>query len=266
MGFVKLSSDLERWAWINDPKTVYIYVRLLLGAAWQEKDIGNVHLRRGEIAISQRKFAAQCSVTHKELRTALDRLIATQKVAQRIERKVSIITLCEYDCDMLPTAQSAAQKRHNEGTITAQSGHNEGTPTLLNTKEQNIKNPEIHAPAREKPAEKPRTVEQAKPEKREFAEFVSMTNDEYSSLVTKLGEQGAKRCIEILDNYKGANGKKYASDYRAILNWVVSRYNEENAKCNSPSAQSGQSNAQNSPNRSFADMLKNLGGGGEIDV
>ena len=34
--------------------------------------------------------------------------------------------------------------------------------------------------------------------------------------------------IEILDNYKGQNGKKYKSDYRAILNWVVKRYEEEN--------------------------------------
>ena len=66
-----------------------------------------------------------------------------------------------------------------------------------------------------------------KPEKIKYAEFVSLTNDEYSSLVAKLGEEGTRRCIEILDNYKGAKGKKYKSDYRAILNWVVERYEEE---------------------------------------
>lgn len=66
-----------------------------------------------------------------------------------------------------------------------------------------------------------------KPEKIKYAEFVSLTNDEYSSLVTKLGEEGTKRCIEILDNYKGSTGKKYKSDYRAILNWVVQRYEDE---------------------------------------
>ena len=69
-----------------------------------------------------------------------------------------------------------------------------------------------------------------KPEKIKYADFVSLTNDEYSSLVAKLGEDGAKRCIEILDNYKGATGKKYKSDYRAILNWVVNRYEEEQYK------------------------------------
>ena len=66
-----------------------------------------------------------------------------------------------------------------------------------------------------------------KPKKIKYADFVSLTNAEYEALVAKLGEDGAKRCIEILDNYKGAKGKKYKSDYRAILNWVVERYEEE---------------------------------------
>jgi hypothetical protein len=68
------------------------------------------------------------------------------------------------------------------------------------------------------------------PPKTQYAEFVSMTNDEHSSLVTELGEQGARRCIEILDNYKGSSGKTYKSDYRAILNWVIKRYEEERQK------------------------------------
>jgi hypothetical protein len=57
-----------------------------------------------------------------------------------------------------------------------------------------------------------------------------MTNAEYQALVAKVGESGVKRCIEILDNYKGANGKRYKSDYRAILNWVIDRLEEEKTK------------------------------------
>jgi len=69
--------------------------------------------------------------------------------------------------------------------------------------------------------------EKNQPKKIKFADFVSLTNDEHSSLVAKLGEEGTKRCIEILDNYKGSTGRKYKSDYRTILNWVVQRYEEE---------------------------------------
>ena len=103
------------------------------------------------------------------------------------------------------------------------------TNTNTITKTSTDKSP---ARANEKPAAeiKKSALQKPKPEKKQFGEFVSMTNEEYSSLVAKLGEHGAKRCVEILDNYKGANDKKYNSDYRAILNWVVERYKEEQAK------------------------------------
>ncbi len=102
---------------------------------------------------------------------------------------------------------------------------------------------ELTPPTPSKKGKAPKKV--SKPPKTQFAEFVSMTNDEYASLVAKLGEQGAKRCIEILDNYKGSKGAKYESDYRTILNWVVKRYEEERAK--SP-AQSVQKNYEFDPN------------------
>jgi len=73
------------------------------------------------------------------------------------------------------------------------------------------------------------TVVNVNKKKVKVAEFVSMTNDEYSSLVAKLGESGAERCIEILDNYKGSKGKTYKSDYRAILSWVVGEYEKQAA-------------------------------------
>lgn len=101
--------------------------------------------------------------------------------------------------------------------------------TLPNVSEDNQTSPNVTKPTVDVDVDvdvdvikPPRT-----PSKKKYAEFVSMTNDEYSSLVAELGEAGAKRCVEILDNYKGANGKKYKSDYRAIRNWVVSRYEEE---------------------------------------
>lgn len=65
-------------------------------------------------------------------------------------------------------------------------------------------------------------------EKIHFAEFVSMTNAEYEKLISTYGNEFADQCIEILDNYKGASGKKYKSDYRAILSWVIDKVNQEN--------------------------------------
>lgn len=59
--------------------------------------------------------------------------------------------------------------------------------------------------------------------KQSYAEFVTMTPDEYNKLIAKYGKQRADRMIEVLDNYKGAVGRKYKSDYRAILMWVADK-------------------------------------------
>lgn len=66
-----------------------------------------------------------------------------------------------------------------------------------------------------------------KKKKYKYAEFVTLTKDEYAKLCTEHTEEAVRRMIEILDNYKGQSGKRYKSDYRTILNWVVDRYNDE---------------------------------------
>lgn len=59
------------------------------------------------------------------------------------------------------------------------------------------------------------------------AEFVKLKESEYKKLVEEHGEFLTQKMIEVLDNYKGANGKKYKSDYRAILNWVKDKVLKE---------------------------------------
>jgi hypothetical protein len=60
-----------------------------------------------------------------------------------------------------------------------------------------------------------------------YGEFVELLPSEYDSLVQKYGPEFTQTCIDTLDNYKGATGTKYKSDYRAILNWVVERVSEK---------------------------------------
>ncbi len=69
-------------------------------------------------------------------------------------------------------------------------------------------------------------------EKTKYADYVSMTTKEYEKLIEQYGEPMTKRMIEILDNYKGSSGKKYKSDYRTILNWVVERVKKEGLNSN----------------------------------
>jgi len=56
--------------------------------------------------------------------------------------------------------------------------------------------------------------------KNKYAEFVSFSDEEYNKLLNEYGKGLTNKMIEVLDNYKGSTGKKYKSDYRAILSWV----------------------------------------------
>lgn len=87
---------------------------------------------------------------------------------------------------------------------------------IISSKE-NVNN-NLQAKNNKKPKPEKTVVEKAK-----FADLVTMTNEEHSKLIAKHGEKFTQLCISELDNYKGANGKTYEDDYRAILSWVVDK-------------------------------------------
>ena len=60
-------------------------------------------------------------------------------------------------------------------------------------------------------------------EKKGYAEFVLMTENQYEQLLKKHGKELTEKMIEELNNYKGSFGKKYKSDYHAILSWVTKK-------------------------------------------
>lgn len=60
-----------------------------------------------------------------------------------------------------------------------------------------------------------------------YADYVLMTEEQYQKLCEKYTEHNTKIFIDILNNYKGSNGKKYKDDYLAILNWVIDRAKQD---------------------------------------
>lgn len=125
----------------------------------------------------------------------------------------------------------------NTNTITK----TETAPTLANSDENKPKKPKKSAPEK----------------KKVYADYVSLTEEEYFKLINQYGEEATRWCIQKLDNYKGSTGKKYASDYRTILSWVIGSYQEEQAKHKQPAAQSRPPGAFNTGNP-FLDMIRNL--------
>lgn len=60
-----------------------------------------------------------------------------------------------------------------------------------------------------------------KEKKKNLAPSVNMTEKEHMKLVEKFGADAVKGMVDKLSNYKMSKGKKYKSDYHAVLSWVV---------------------------------------------
>ena len=112
---------------------------------------------------------------------------------------------CIYDIYEYPMRKNRFGKTDSEN------------PTLLNINNKVFKNKILNNT-------------KAHSEKKEYMPYVHMQEKEYQTLIDKYGEKFTQRCIEVLNNYKGACGKKYKSDYLAILNWVVGRVDQEGIK------------------------------------
>jgi len=69
-------------------------------------------------------------------------------------------------------------------------------------------------------------IEKVKEKKIEIASAVLMTESEKEKVQDKFGS-GYLWAIETLSNYKQSSGKKYKSDYHAIIGWVFDKYIKE---------------------------------------
>lgn len=136
----------------------------------------------------------------------------------------------------------------NTITTTETETNTEATPAPTNSGESKSKKPKKSAP-----------------EKKHYADFVTLTEEEYSKLKEQYGTEAVKWCIQKLDNYKGSTGKKYASDYRTILSWVIASYTEEKAKHNQTAQTKppgGSKQEQQAKSRNpFINAVLNGGGG-----
>ena len=123
-----------------------------------------------------------------------------------------------------------AKRESNENQIEIKSKSNENQTEIKPKSNENQSHYSISNSISSSERKKEKEVlgeKEKKEEKIHFAEFVAMTNAEYEKLISTYGKEFADQCIVTLDNYKGSSGKKYKSDYRAILSWVVDKQKEK---------------------------------------
>jgi len=199
-GYVKLFRTLLQWEWYQDQNTKALFLHLLLKACFQDTKYKGVTIPRGSYAATVKGLAAELGMSVKCVRTALKHLQSTGEVAIDATKRFSVIRIVRYG--VFQEAENGQMK----GSERADEGQRGGKPSEEEGKKAK------------------------REEKKCYGEFVRLSEKEYRSLEERAGKAGARRCIEILDDYKGSSGKRYQSDYRAILSWVLARYEREPKK------------------------------------
>ncbi|TRZ80530.1 hypothetical protein D4R86_04220 [bacterium] len=198
-GWIKLYRKFSEWEWFNISEMVHLFIYLLLNANHEDGEWRGIEIKRGQILTGLYKLNDKTKISIQTLRTCLKRLEKTNEINIQTTNKYSIITICNYES--YQGIQQTTNKQPNKQLTSNQQATNKQLTTNNNNKELNNE----------------------KKKKNKYAEYVSMLLEEYEKLIKEHGQKNTDILISILNNYKGSNGKKYKSDYLAILNWVIDR-------------------------------------------
>lgn len=95
--FVKLDRNLATWRWFKNPKTVVVWIWLIINANIEDHDFERETIHRGEIATSRKTISTATGLTENEVRTALDHLKSTGEITSRIRSKYQVISILRYN-------------------------------------------------------------------------------------------------------------------------------------------------------------------------
>lgn len=179
------------------------WIYLLLLASYKDSvttiDRGiYVNLKKGQVKESQAKLAELWNWSRRKVKEFLDELEEKKQITQeKLNSKQNVITIINY-------------KKYQE--YMGVEDEQLALITQEKTKDLIVKK------------QKPLVVK-----KKQYLDYVFLTDTEYDSLVKRYGENKTKRLIEKLDNYipNSERRKPYKCHYRAICGWVSKEIEKE---------------------------------------
>lgn len=208
-GWIKLHRELMyKPIWFEssvEQKVILITLLLLANHTERQWEFEGIQYRAqpGEFVTSLRRIADQAgpNISIRNVRTALDRFEKYGFLTSKATNKNRLITIVNW-------ANYQALDTEGDKPTDKQPTSNRQATDKQPTTNKNVRSKEL---------------KNERKDKIQYAEFVQMTEQEYNTIVERFGQTTADQAIQTLDDYKGASGKKYASDYRAILSWVIDK-------------------------------------------
>lgn len=236
-GWIRLQRKMKDWRWYKEAKTLQLFINLLLSASHKESAVGEIVIERGQVLTSVKRICDETGMSTQMVRSRLSKLERTGEITKKSTNGYTVVTICNYD--YYQGGEEDQQQTDNKRITNEQQTNNKRITTFNNDK--NDKN-DNNTPSISPPKEK--TKKKTSPPKKQVAEFVTMTEDQIQKLNDEYGKEASDWMIDTLSNYKGSSGRKYKSDYHAIRNWVVERWNEHKRNLKIKNNSNGQGEVQ----------------------
>jgi hypothetical protein len=230
-GFIKLPrSLLQDPLWKSLPYTYrHIFLTILEHAVWKPTKVNDhgkiIDLKPGQLLTTLRLLVKLCDepdINKRLIERALVKFNLLDFSGHEVGQKKTVITITRKDIVELWGTEN--------GTKVGQTRDiKEEVKTLSSVKscsnDRYKKNTLKHINARERAdsLRSPVFVKNSSSlsQKKQYRDFVHLTEEEHQKLVGSHGEPVTNEILDFLNNYKASNGKRYKSDYHAILNWVI---------------------------------------------
>lgn len=116
-GYIKMYRKLLDWQWFNVDYMVRVWIYILMKVSYDGGYYGTVKVDKGQMVTGRKKMAADLNLSEQQIRTALDRLKATNEITIQSTNKYSVITVvnwADYQCDSSQSTNGITTTALNE--------------------------------------------------------------------------------------------------------------------------------------------------------
>lgn len=97
-GHITVKRTIKEWGWYHNPKVFTLFAHMMIDANYADTDWEGRTIQRGQLVTSLSLLAADTGLSVQEVRTCLKKLIGSGEVRSELVGRMSVITLCNYDC------------------------------------------------------------------------------------------------------------------------------------------------------------------------
>ena len=114
-GFIKIHKKMINWQWYKDNNTKSLFIDLLLDANYEDRKVGFLLIKRGQVLTSLKRMSENTGMTYREIRTSLAKLEISGEIDKQTTNRNSIITIKNYDSYQNITGRHSAYDSEYEG-------------------------------------------------------------------------------------------------------------------------------------------------------